>query len=371
MKIAVDVHPLQGPWGGVRRYTVELIRALSRIDAHNDYALCGLPAHWAEELELGKNFDGHPPRNAMIRALDQIRLTSVPTPVDLFHGPNYAAPLITNYPTVITVHDLSVALFPRTHPFKRRLRHRLLPTLCRRAARVIADSQNTKRDLVQHFNLPPDKIDVIYLAVGENIKRIANTEALDAVRQRYDLPDTFNLFLGSVEPRKNLNVLLEATAALKAEGLEHRLVIAGMPEAGYITQLQRAIRRLGLSEGDDVRFVGPIDDRHLASLYSLCTLFVYPSLYEGFGLPPLEAMACEVPVLVPNNSSLAELYGECGVLFDLDTRDGLVNAMRSLLDSSSERAELGERGLKLAGKRNWDDIASETLDVYERAISSF
>jgi glycosyltransferase involved in cell wall biosynthesis len=368
MRIAVDVRPLNGPWGGVRRYTVELVRALSRIDSHNEYALCALPEHWAEELELGNNFDGHPPRNTMIRMLDQVRLTSVSTPIDLFHGTNYAAPLITNYPSVITVHDLSVALFPQTHPWKRRLRHRLLPRLCQRASRLIADSQNTKRDLVRLFGLPPEKIEVIYLAVGENIKRVTNAEALDAVRRRYDLPDTFNLFVGSIEPRKNLNVLLEATRALKEDGREHRLVIAGMPETGYLAQLQRAMRSLGLEEGEDIYFTGPVDDRHLASLYSLCTLFVYPSLYEGFGLPPLEAMACQVPVLVPNNSSLSELYGECGALFDLERPDGLVNTMRALLDSPNERAELAERGLKLAETRNWDNIASETLSVYESAV---
>ncbi len=371
MRIAVDVRPLDGPWGGVRRYAVELVRALSRVDSHNEYALCGLPNHWAEELKLGSNFDGHPPRNTLVRILDQIRLTSVPMPIDLFHGTNYSAPLITNYPSVITVHDLSVVLFPKTHPLKRRLRHKLLPGLCHKAARVIADSQNTKRDLVRHYSLPPDKIDVIYLAVGENIKQITDPLSLDAVRQRYALPDQFNLFLGTVEPRKNLNVLLEATSHLKAERREHRLVIAGKPKAGYVHQLQRAMRRLGLKEGEDVQFIGSVDDRHLASLYSLCTLFIYPSLYEGFGLPPLEAMACRTPVLVPNNSSLSELYGESGALFDLESRDGLVDTMRALLESREQREELGERGAKLAEKRNWDSIGSETLAVYERALAGY
>jgi glycosyltransferase involved in cell wall biosynthesis len=370
MRVAIDVGPLMGQWGGIRRYTVELVRALSRIDSRNEYALSGAPNHWVEELALGSKFEGFPTKSRRHHLIDLIRLSSIPGRVDLFHATNYSAPLVPRFPTVVTVHDLTVVLFPKTHPLRRRLRHRLLPRFCHQAARVIADSHNTKRDLVRCYGIEPEKIDVIYLAVDDRMRRISDSTALQVVRERYRLPDIFNLFLGSVEPRKNLGVLLEATRTLKEARSEHRLVIAGRPEPDYLATVRRTIRRLGLIEGEDVILTGQVDDRDLPALYSLCTLFVYPSLYEGFGLPPLEAMACEAPVLVPNNSSLSELYQECGALFDLERPEDLVGVMRELLDNPQQRAELAEYGRKRAHARSWDDLAAETLDVYERAVAS-
>jgi glycosyltransferase involved in cell wall biosynthesis len=370
MRIAIDVRPLLAQWGGIRRYTVELVRGLSRIDLQNEYALSGAPNHWVEELALGSKFEGFPMRSRLHRFVEPVFLSCIPGQVDLFHATNYSAPLAPRFPTVVTVHDLTVVLFPKTHPLRRRLSHRLLPRFCRQAARVIADSQNTKRDLVRCYGIEPKKIDVVYLAVDDRMRRISDSSALQVVRRRYRLPDVFNLFLGALEPRKNLDVLLEATRALKQERREHRLVIAGKAEPDYLVTVRRTIQRLGLIEGEDVILAGQVDDRDLPALYSLCTLFVYPSLYEGFGLPPLEAMACEAPVLVPNNSSLSELYQECGAVFDLESPEGLVGAMRELLDNPHQRAELAEHGRKRAHVRSWDDLASETLDVYNRAMAS-
>lgn len=303
----------------------------------------------------------------MARFIDQVWLTSVPGSVDVYHGTNYMAPLRAGFPTVITVHDLSVNLLPKTHPLRRRLRHRLLPVLCHRAARIIADSMNTKRDLVRCHQIPPDKIDVIYLAAGSNLKRVTDAAALKAVRERYGLPERFLLYVGSVEPRKNLPSVLEAVAALKESGRPVSLVIAGRGEPNYVGHIRHVLRQHELEEGKDVHLIGPVAEADLAALYSLCDLFVYPSLYEGFGLPPLEAMACGAPVLLSNNSSLSELFGSSSAFIDLERPDGLLLAIETLLDSADLRAQLVEKGLKRAQSRTWDDIAMETLDVYRRA----
>ena len=366
MRIAIDSRPLVASWGGVRRYTQSLIEALARNDRDNEYALCGLPRSW-DEPSFGPNLRVHPDRFPMARFIDQLRLTSVSGHIDLYHGTNYMAPLSGRFPTVITVHDLSVNLLPKTHPVRRRLRHRLLPKLCHGASRIIADSRNTKLDLVRCMQVPEDKIDVIYLAAGSNLERVEDEKALTAIRKRYGLPERFLLYVGSVEPRKNLPSVLEAVSVLKESGRPESLVIAGRGEPKYLAHIRSVLRANHLVEGEDVHLIGPVAEADLAGLYSLCALFVYPSLYEGFGLPPLEAMACGAPVLLANNSSLSELFEESSAFVDLDRPDGLLLAIETLLDSADLRAQLVEKGLKRAQSRTWDDIAIETLDVYRRA----
>jgi len=366
MRIAIDCRPLTRPWGGVRRYAQSLIEALARNDRENEYALCGLPRNW-DEPSLGRNVAFHRDRIPLARFIDQLRLTSISGPIDLYHGTNYMAPLSAPFPTVITVHDLSVKLLPETHPMPRRLRHRLLPRLCHKANRIIADSMNTKRDLVRLYEVPEDKVDVVYLAAGSNLARVEDEKVLATARERYDLPERFLLYVGSVEPRKNLPSALDALAALKASGREECMVIAGRGEAKYVAHIRAEMQKNGLVEGRDVHLVGHVAEADLAALYSLCSIFVYPSFYEGFGLPPLEAMACGAPVLLANNSSLSELFETSSAFVDLDRPDGLLLAIETLLDSADLRAELIEKGLKRAQSRTWDDIALETLDVYRRA----
>ena len=367
MRIVIDCRPLAGPWGGVRRYTQSLVEALARNDRDNEYALSGLPRSW-DEPSFSPHVGVYRDRYPMARFIDQVRLTSVSGQIDLYHGTNYMAPLVADYPTVLTVHDLSVNLLPKTHPMRRRLRHRLLPVLCRRASRIIADSMNTKRDLVRCHDIQADKIDVIYLASGANLERVRDPQVLRAVHERYGLPERFLLYVGSVEPRKNLPSVLEAMAALKAAGRPESLVIAGRGEPKYLAHVRAVLRRNGLEEGKDVHLIGPVAETDLAALYSMCTLFVYPSLYEGFGLPPLEAMACGAPVLLADNSSLSELFESSSAFVDLDRPDGLLRAIETLLDSDSLREEFVEKGLKRAQSRTWDDIAVETLAVYRRAV---
>jgi glycosyltransferase involved in cell wall biosynthesis len=290
--------------------------------------------------------------------------------LDLFHGTNYLPPLLTRIPTVLTVHDLTVRLFPENHGALRRMRHRFLPLMCRRAARIIADSHCTKRDLVEQYGLDPERIDVVHLAAGEEFAPVADEARREAVRRRYELPDGFVLYVGCLDPRKRLDVLIEAHAQLRREGCPFPLVLAGEGSPHHLAALRELAVRCGLEPGKHLILPGHVRDADLATLYSMCELFVYPSRYEGFGLPPLEAMACGAPVLVPDNSSFTELYQGTPMLFDLEHSEALTDAMREPLVSRAARQRLIDEGRKRAALRSWTTVASETLDCYRRAASA-
>lgn len=370
MRIGIDAGPLAVRFGGIRRYTERLVCALARVDDRNEYVLYA-PAECRGRERVAPHVEWEVSALPLkVKGwLDLVHLPGADGTLDLFHGTNYAAPLLARVPSVLTVHDLTVHLFPESHPRLRRLRHKLLPRLCRRSARIIADSYCTKSDLVEHYGIPSEKIDVVYLAAGEEFRPVGCVETLERVRERYELPQAFVLFVGSVEPRKNLPQLIRAMAMLQREGVEHSLVVAGDGQRGYVQQLRQLVRREGLELGRDVLFPGVVPDEDLPALYSLADLFVYPSLYEGFGLPPLEAMACGAPVLLPDNSSFHELYRECSLMLDLDRHGALVDAIRRLLWDPVLRDELVERGQKLGKSRSWEDTALETLEVYRRVIA--
>ncbi len=363
MRIGVDARPLSNRSGGIRYYTEQLIRGLSRVDDRNEYVLFGPPIDDAESYASDRfAWDG---RNFPLKSVaDAFFVTGANEKVDLYHGTNYSTPLVKRFPTIITVHDLTVVLHPSCHPFKRRLRHKLVPAMCRSSACVIADSFATKDDLVRLYGIPREEIEVVYLAAGAEYQPVDNRQTLDAVSQRYRLPESFVLYLGAIEPRKNLPTLIRAMAVLEREGLPQRLVIAGRGSNGYELQLQALARSEGLEPGRDIIFAGEVCGADLPALYSLADLFVFPSIAEGFGLPPLEAMACGTPVLLPNISCFTELYRECSMVVDLDRPDRMARAIGRLLVDLPLQAELIEKGLKHAQSRSWDDTAAETLELY-------
>jgi glycosyltransferase involved in cell wall biosynthesis len=368
MRIAIDVSPLAAPWGGIRRYTEQILRGLSRVDCENEYALYGIPEGDDERdvLGLGDNFE---PSSSGVPTRLRLRLPVSCRPVDLVHGTNYWFPYLERAPAVLTVHDLTVQLFTHHHPRRRRLLHRMLPSFCRRAVRIIADSQSTKRDLVRYLGVPEEKIRVVYLAAGGEFRPVGDDLVLDPVRERYSLPDRYMLFLGSIEPRKNLPILVEALRELRREGRPQSLVIAGGGERGYVEYLRQLIARTGLLDDGGCVLTGPVADADLPALYSMADAYVYPSVYEGFGLPPLEAMACGVPVVLPGNSSLGELYRDCSAVTEADPAS-LVEGLRRLLDDSDYRGNLVARGFERARSRTWEDTAAETLEVYRVACAA-
>ena len=374
MHIGIDARPLATPRSGIRRYTECLIRGLARVDTENRYALCGAPRHADRgladlERELDPSrFQVHREPFPRARTVEYLWPVSVPRSVGLYHGTNYGAPWLLACPSVITVHDTTVQKFPAMHPWRRRLRHRLVPAQCRRAARVIADSASTRDDVVAAFGVDASRIAVVPLAASEGMRPVTDGATLRELRERLRLPERFLFYAGALEPRKDLVSLFDALARLRAEGRKESLVLAGAGERSHRILLDAALVRFGLEPGRDVHFVGAVSDGDLAALYSSCVLFVYPSLYEGFGLPPIEAMACGAPVVATRTSAIAENFEDAAALVAPGAPAQLAAVLARWLDDESARAELATSGARRARARSWDDVARETLAVYHDAL---
>ncbi len=227
---------------------------------------------------------------------------------------------------------------------------------------MLADSESTKRDLIELLHVPAEKISVVPAGVEPRFRPVRDTVKLSAVRSQYDLPQWFILSVGTLEPRKNLTRLISAYAQLRRQtGLPHSLVIAG--KEGWLYQgIYDQVAKEGLTE--HVRFPGFIADDDLPALYTLADLLAFPSLYEGFGLPPLEAMACGTPVVASNNSSLPEAVGAAALLVDAEDVDGLADAMARVLGNANLRVRLADLGRAQAARFTWTEAAHRLLDAY-------
>ncbi len=283
--------------------------------------------------------------------------------VDVFHSPDFVLPPVRRGTrTLVTVHDLSFLRVPQcADAGLRAYLSQVVPRSVARADHVLADSESTKRDLIELLGTEPDKISVVPAGVEPRFRPVADGEALERVRQRYGLPRRFILSLGTLEPRKNFTALIEAFAKLGER--ERKLVIAG-GQGWLYEDIFATIERLGLA--DRVVFTGFVADEDLPALYSLAELFAFPSLYEGFGLPPLEAMACGVPVVCADNSSLPEIVGRAGLLLEATDTAGLAAAMHRILADEAVRRGMVEKGLRQAQQFTWERAAERLLAVYER-----
>ena len=285
--------------------------------------------------------------------------------IDLVHGPVNVVPLIGRGCRVVTVHDLAFLRYPSHYPL---LKRRYLATMTRRSVRradyVIAVSQQTRDDLINLCGAHPETVVVVPNGVDSTVRRITDAPALESFRARHRLPESFLLFLGTLQPRKNVEGLLKAYARVKDE-VSIPLVIAGARGWGD-SPIFRLVRELGLVEY--VQFVGYVSPRDLPLWYSAATIFVYPSLYEGFGLPVLEAMACGTPVITSSVSSLPEVAGNAAVLVDPHDIDALAGAIRELCGSPEARAALSRAGQQRATTFTWMRTAEKTLAVYRQAV---
>ena len=365
MRIGFDARALSVRSSGIRTYTYELLRGLAEVDADNEYVLYGLP-RGSKPTGLPSRFSEDSRLLPARHLTDRLVIAGQGRSLDLYHGTNYAAPQWSSFPTVLTVHDLTVYLFPENHPRLRRVAHRFLPRLCRNAAYLIADSENTRRDLVRCYGISPEQVGVVHLAAGPEFQPMKWSPDFDRVRSRYRLPDEFVLYFGTLDRRKNLPLLIRAIGELHRRGVPRTLVIAGVGESSVLADLHTLTRDLGLMPGEDIVFTGIIEESDVPILYNLCDLFVYPSSYEGFGLPPLEAMATGSPVVVSNASSFPELYEGKAVLVELGSAEALAEAIDDISRDEAKRKFLVDRGLEFARSRSWVDVARETLDVYQR-----
>jgi len=282
------------------------------------------------------------------------------------HFTNTIAPLpALPCPFVVTIHDLSLLHHSHWHPLKSRLVVRpLIPLVAHRATAIITVSETSRREIIARLNLPPHKVHAIYAAAAPHFRVIRDAIELDRVRRRYHLPDKFVLYVGTIEPRKNLVRLVQAFARQRCSN--QYLIIAGQLGWHY-AELLKAIETLGI--GDAVRLIGYVPDEDLPALYNLATIFAYPSIYEGFGLPVIEAMACHTPVLTSNRSSLKEIADGAALLLDPMNVEALTEGMAQLMTDAALRDTLRCAGQQRAAQFSWAKAASETTHVYDQCYT--
>jgi glycosyltransferase involved in cell wall biosynthesis len=285
--------------------------------------------------------------------------------VELLHGPAFVGPLASGCPFVVTVHDLSFLLFPLGFRALNRVYLRTFTRLsARRARRVIAVSESTKRDLVQYYDLAAAQVDVVHNGVDSSFRPLP-ADQVTAFRAKQGLPERFILFVGTLEPRKNVVRLIEAYARLPRT--RPPLMLVGGKGWLYDEVFAR-IEALNLSS--EVRFVGFVPAEDLPWWYNAAHLFVYPSLYEGFGLPPLEAMACGTPVVASKASSLPEVVGQAGLLVDPADVEALAASMEQALYDPDQREKMQRAGLAQAQGFSWQKAARRTVNSYRRALAA-
>lgn len=370
MRIGFDGTPLLGQRSGVGHYTGRLLAHLGKQQPAWEYMLFSnrslhpLETELAHTMPVADNF-GLSRFIWMQLLLPRIIRQQKP---DLCHFPNNTAPFCHSTPYVITIHDASLFLHSRHHPPSRLLALRLLlPQVARRAAAVITVSDHARRDLMQILDLPAPKMHVIHEAAPVGFQPLCDPIARRQLQARYNLPDEFVLFVGTIEPRKNLKRLIRAVAALRQRGCKTRLVLVG-PNGWLINgSLEKEIEALGLQEA--VQNLGYVPQADLPGIYSLATVFAFPSLYEGFGLPPLEAMACGTAVLTSQNSAMAEVCGDAALLIDPHQEEDITEGLACLLQDAQRREAMRRAGLARAQEYSWERTARETAVVYKKVLN--
>lgn len=379
MRIGIDIRCLaEGKRTGVEEYTLALLRELFERDQENEYIL--FFNAWKKSLPDFSWFSQYPnvtlksfhfPNkllNLSLWYLGLPRLDLLLGGTDVFFLPNLNFAAVSKKTRlVVTAHDLSFELFPETFSFKQRLWHYLVNFrhLLRRADHIMAVSQSTKDDLVAEYQVPEGKISVVPSGIDARFRQMDRNDAeLVRIKEKYQLPYKFILYLGTFEPRKNIAALIRGYEALLASGnpaLEkYDLVLAGT--RGWKCDDVFQAREQSLYK-DRILLPGFIADEDKVALYNLASVFVYPSLYEGFGFPPLEAMACGVPVITSHSSALPEVVGAAGVMIDPYQPDELYQALQSVLNDQTLSFALTQRGIAQARQFTWGKAAEATQNI--------
>lgn len=375
MRIGIDARFYTPQFTGIGRYVYELVHGLLKIDKKNEYVVF-LNAPYFEEFSPPnarvKKVLADAPHYSLKEQLNFWR-TLENEKLDLMHFTHFNAPLLYRRPSIVTIHDLTLTMFPgkKMRSLPRRLAYHLtVSSIVRRARRVIAVSENTKQDLEKFLHTSAAKISVIYEGVNEAFSPITEVKILDALRHRYDLTKPYILYTGVWRSHKNLVNLIRAFKILKTRhSFDGHLVLTGKADPWY-PEVRETIQSEGLAH--DVKLLGLIPEKDLPALYSAATCFAFPSLYEGFGLPILEAFACGTPVCAARSSSLPEVAGEGNALFfdPYDVED--IASQLALLTADTEksktlREKLRTHGLKRVKDFSWETMCKQTLAEYERA----
>lgn len=348
MKIAIDISPLQTGHKvrGVGFYLEHLKNSLTKYFPENNYVF----------FETGQN---------------------LPSDIDLIHFPYFepfflALPIYKKYRTVVTVHDLTPIVFPKAFPrgIKGEIKWQMQKYALKNTNSIITDSNSSKRDVLKYIGVNTQKVDVIYLAAGEDFKKINNSDIkAESLRKKYSLPNKFALYVGDVTWNKNLPRLVDA---VKEAGIPFVMIGKNLVNEDYdknnpwnhdlnrvheLVKEDRNIVRLGFVPTDD-----------LVKIYNLATVFVMPSLYEGFGLPILEAMACGCPVITSKEGSLPEVAKDSAFYVDAYDMDSIANGIKKVFNNESIQKDLSEKGIKHSGQFSWKKTASETLSTYKKVL---
>lgn len=372
MHIAIDAHSIGAGLGGNETYAANLVEALAELDTRNRYTL------YVTKREAVERYAGRWPHVALRRTLPHTPLVRIPLtltaelrrrPVDILHV-QYTAPPYAPCAVVAMIHDLSFEHLPET--FRRRSWMQMRLTVrrtARAAAHVLTDSDYSREDILRTYRLPPERVTATPLAASSGFRPAGEAEVGRALR-KYGVEGEYLLAVGSIQPRKNIPRLINAYASLHAgRSLDPlpKLVVVGKPAWLY----EETLRAAGASAArDHIIFTGYVPESDLAPLYTGARCFVYPSYFEGFGIPPLEAMRCGTPVITGDRTCFPEVIGDAGLLVDTLDERALADAILRLLRDAALRASLRERGLRHALKYDWRETARLTLAVYERVASA-
>ena len=368
MRIGYDVTPVSARSSGVGTYARHLLIHMAELDEDHEFYLFSnraahqsqLPAHHAFH-DLGRAFP-----NRMLWMQCVLPQTLKGLQPQICHYPNSIAPLRSPCPYVVTIHDMTLSMLPHYHPWRKQLLIRpLIPLVARRAARVITVSQSARNDIVRLLHIPAERVSVIPEAAAAYF-RPASAEEQARVRAAYGLRRPFIFSIGTLEPRKNLVRLIRAWGKLRQQGaIEHQLVIAGGHGWQYGPIYAEAQR---LDCADDVIFTGYLPASDLPGLYSAADVFAFPSLYEGFGLPVVEAMACGTPVLISTTPALVEVAGDAAVQVEAHSVASISEGLERILSDAPLREQLRQAGLARAASYSWERTARSTLAVYRQAV---
>lgn len=365
MRVAIDARKIHD--FGIGTYIRNLLRHLARTDHETEYVLLLGEDDLGIAAQLGPNFRSvlEPSPNYSLREQVHVPWVLRREHPDVYHAPHYVLPAGVRCPSVVTIHDCIHLMFPQYLP--NRLAYAYARAQMWAAARrsdcILTVSEASKRDILHLFNVPPEKIVVVYNAIDSHFSVTPSEDAVARVRERYQLDHKFVLYVGNIKPHKNLVRLIEAFDELRRSGQDDlKLLIIG-DQISKLPALRRAVHRHKLHK--HVRFLGYVADDQLAILYRLASVFAFPSLYEGFGLPPLEAMASGTPVVTSNVSSMPEVVGDAAVLVNPYDVDAIVDGLRRVLTDPVLAAEMRRKGIERAREFSWERSVAQTWAVYQ------
>lgn len=369
MKIGIDARSLLGTPTGVGRYLKNLLTHFCQLDTQNSYVLyidrpCPIPLIHQVNFQQ-KTLTLPVAQNYFTWNHFRLPPELWRHPVDIFHFPFYTMPVVRNYKSIVSIHDITYEVHPEWYSWKGLLAMRAFSKFAARHADIILTcSWNTKRDIITHYGIPEDTIVVTHYGIEQRFRPLSDKAMLEGLRRQYDITaQDVILYVGSIHTRRNVEQLIRAFQQISRNMPDVQLLIVGKREYPYL-DIETLLKELELT--DRILLPGYVPDDDLPGLYNLASVSIYPSSYEGFGFPVLEAMACGTPVITSNTSSLPEVSGDAAVCIDPLNIDEIAEALSQMLRDSTLRRQYIERGLARAAQFPWERTARQTLDIYQK-----